>query len=55
MPKPKADPRDYNADLRPDPPPKDATAEELHERVDRFVKNRLFGADAKLRESSKTK
>ena len=53
--KAKAPPKDYNADLRFAPPPEDATEEELHKRVHRFVKRSLFGHDAPLREPSKTK
>ena len=55
MSKRKAPPRDYNKDLRFAPAPEDATREELHKRVHRFVKRSLFGHDAPLREPSKTK
>ena len=58
MSKTKRPPRDYNADLRPDPPPENATEKELHERADRFFKGMLSGAGVKRcepSEPSKTK
>ena len=52
MAKLKAPPKDYDADLRPDPPPENATEKELHERADRFFKGMLSGAGVKRREPS---
>ena len=53
--KQKAAPRDYDADLRFAPPPENATKEELHKRVHRFVKKSLFGNDAPPLARSKAK
>ena len=53
--KAKKPPKDYDADLRFDPPPEEATEKELHKRVHRFVKKSLFGNDAPPMEPSKTK
>ena len=55
MSKPKAAPRDYEADLRFDPPLEDATTEELWERGHEFVKNTLLRNRALRREAQKTK
>lgn len=55
MPMPKAPPKDYDADLRFDPPPKDATTEELWERGHQLVKNTLLRNRAPGRETTKTK
>ena len=43
MSKKKEPPRDYNADLRPAPPPKNVTRKELMERARRVVKAVVSG------------
>ena len=56
MPKPKAPPKDYDADIRIELYPDESmTKKELHGRANRFVKQCLFGDDAPPREPQKAK
>ena len=50
MEKPKAPPRDYDADLRFAPPPKSATRKELRDRTDGLIKAIFFGKDTPRQE-----
>ena len=54
MEKKKEAPRDYNADLRFDPPPEDATDVELESRAHRFIKAVLNGAGYRAKPKSKS-
>ena len=47
MPQDKKPARDYEADLRPSPPPKNATDDEMWERGHQFVQSVLADAGAK--------
>ena len=55
MTKPKAEPRDYDEDMRFDPPPENATKRELWKRADNFVTETLLRPRKPQREPSKTK